>query len=41
MILSPSFSLEGVILYNSRGKYAVTYKQSLGGGNEIFYFKEG
>lgn len=40
MILQPSFSLEGVILYNSRGKYVVTYKQSLG-GNEIFYFKEG
>lgn len=31
MILQPSFSLEGVILYNSRGKYVVTYKQSLGG----------
>lgn len=31
MILQPSFSLEGVILYNSMGKYVVTYKQSLGG----------
>ena len=37
MILSPSFSLEGVILYNSKGKYVVMYKQSLGGKMKFFF----
>ena len=40
MILQPSFSLEGVILYNSRGKYVVTYKQSLGGEMKFFILKK-
>ncbi|EQS09969.1 hypothetical protein G800_04734 [Escherichia coli HVH 142 (4-5627451)] len=40
MILSPSFSLEGVILYNSKGKYVVMYKQSLGGNMKFFLLKK-